>query len=146
MRTFAQLLFVLLASILASSCVVVPEMDGAAKVSLDDVAWRVKCDIWKFVARKILFPTDKRFRKAGPYTFLAGWGARVHLTLAVDNTGALNPGATVIQPLPMSQSRILGLGAGISTEALSTTDYEFFMSFSEINEEYKHAIGPVEGY
>jgi hypothetical protein len=121
-------------------------MDNAANVSLDDVAWRVKCDIWKFVARKIVFPSDKHFRKANPYSFLAGWGARVHLTLAVDNTGALNPGATLIQPLPMSQSRSLGLGAGISTEAISTTDFEFFMSFSEINEEYKRTLGPVEGY
>jgi hypothetical protein len=129
-----------------TACAVVPEIDGAANVSLDDVAWRVKCDIWKYVARKILFPTDKRFKRANPYSFLAGWGARVHLTLAVDNTGALNPGATLIQTLPMSQSRSLGIGAGISTEAVSTTDYEFFLSFAEIHDQYKNVRGPVEGY
>lgn len=132
----------------AAGCVIVPSMDGAANVSLDDVAWRVKCDIWKFVARKVRFPTDKGYNKNkyDPYAFLAGWGARVHLTLAVDDTGSLNPGATLIQPLPTSQSRSLGLGAGITTEAISTTDYEFFLSFAEIHDEYKHAVGPVEGY
>src|SRR5437879_3720337 len=145
-RFTRTVLTALLLPVVVTGCVVVPKMEGATNVSLDDVAWRVKCDIWKFVARKILFPSDKRFRKANPYSFLAGWGARVHLTLAVDNTGALNPGATLIQPLASSQSRSLGLGAGISTEAISTTDYEFFMSFAEIHQEYKHAVGPVEGY
>lgn len=133
-------------SLIVVGCVVVPPMDGAANVSLDDVAWRVKCDIWKFVARKILFPTDKRFKKPDPFTFLADWGARVHLTLAVDNTGSLNPGATLIQPLPASQSRSLGIGAGATTEAISTTDFEFFMSFSEIHDDYKNAVGLVEDY
>jgi hypothetical protein len=130
----------------ATSCVIVPSMDGASNVSLDDVAWRVKCDIWKFVARKVRFPTDKGYNKHDPYVFLAGWGARVHLTLAVDDTGSLNPGATLIQPLPSSQSRSLGIGAGVTTEAVSTTDFEFFLSFAEIHEEFKHAAGPVEGY
>jgi hypothetical protein len=122
MRRFIRMVSAAILAIFATACVVIPEMDGAANVSLNDVAWRVKCDIWKYVARKILFPSDKHFKKANPYSFLADWGARVHLTLAVDNTGALNPGATLIQPLPMSQSRSFGIGAGISTEAVSTTD------------------------
>lgn len=134
---------------MTGSCVVVPKMDGVANVSLDDVAWRVKCDIWKVVARKLgEFPTDRRHPRANPYSFLAGWGAKVHMTLAVDNTGAVNPGATLIDPLSGGQSRSLGLGAGISTEAISTTDYEFFMSFPELRDEYKQtsAAGLVEGY
>ncbi|WP_076866176.1 hypothetical protein [Bradyrhizobium mercantei] len=134
---------------LVAACVVVPKMDGAANVSLDDVAWRVKCDIWKVVARKMQeFPVDKRHPNANPYSFLKGWGAKVHMTLAVDDTGSLNPGATLIEPLPTSQSRSLGLGAGITTEAVSTTDYEFFMSFSELADELdkKSRAGLVEGY
>ncbi|WP_315745462.1 MULTISPECIES: hypothetical protein [unclassified Bradyrhizobium] len=127
----------------------VPRIDGAANVSLDDIAWRVKCDIWKVVARKMNeFPTDKRNPRANPYYFLAGWGAKVHMTLAVDLTGSLNPGATLIEPLSGSQSRSLGLGAGISSEAISTTDYEFFMSFPELRDDYNRtaAAGLVEGY
>jgi hypothetical protein len=148
MPIHARVVLLLILPVLsAAGCVVVPRIDGAANVSLDDVAWRVKCDIWKVVARKMHeFPTDKHHRRSNPYSFLAGWGAKVHLTLAVDNTGALNPGATLIQPLPASQSRSLGLGAGISTEAISTTDYEFFMSFSELDKEYKRAFDRIEKY
>lgn len=130
-----------------AGCVVVPRMDGVANVSLDDIAWRVKCDIWKTVGRKMHeFPPDKRHPRANPYYFLTGWGAKVHLTLAVDNTSSLTPGATLINPLPSSQSTTLGLGAGISTEAVSTTDYEFFMSFKELEAEYEAYGGRVEGY
>jgi hypothetical protein len=94
------------------------------------------------------FPFDRRHPKANPYTFLAGWGSKVHMTLAVDDMGNLNPGATLVEPLAAGQSRSLGLGAGITTEAISSTDYEFFMSFSELAEEYKktQAAGLVEEY
>src|SRR5947207_12348808 len=115
---FAQILLILLMLGLAG-CATVPRIDGAANVSLDDVTRRIKCDIWKVVWAKLNEPPFDRHHR-NRYSFLEGWGAKVHLTLAVDNTGALNPGATLIDPLPGSQSFSLGLGAGISTQAVAT--------------------------
>jgi hypothetical protein len=134
-RPFGQVLLVLLLPLLAG-CATVPRMDGAANVSVDDVAKRIKCDVWKVVWAKLNEPPfDKHHNNR--YSFLKSWGAKVHLTLAVDNTGSLNPGATLIRPLPASQSTSLGLGAGISTEAISSTDYEFFLSFAEMDKELR---------
>jgi hypothetical protein len=147
MRTFARVALAVLILSWSVGCVVVPSIDGAANASLNDVAWRVKCDIWKLAASKMFsVPTRAHHKNDNPYSFLAGWGAKVHLTLAVDNTGSLNPGATLIEPLPMSQSRSLGLGAGITTEAISTTDFEFFMSFAELYDEYKRSTNRIEEY
>jgi hypothetical protein len=130
--TRAALFFILL--FINASCVVVPKLDGAANVSIRDVARRVKCDIATAVQKKLReFPTDRRHLRQNPFIFLTGWGAKVHITLAVDDMASLNPGATLIDPLPAAQSRSLGLGAGVTTEAVSTTDYEFFVSFSELD-------------
>src|ERR1700691_696326 len=104
-RLFGQVMLVLLLPLLAE-CAPVPRMDGAANVSVDDVAKRVKCDVWKVVWAKLNEPPfDKHHNNR--YSFLKSWGAKVHLTLAVDNTGSLNPGATLIRPLPASQSTSL---------------------------------------
>lgn len=143
MHRFLKIIFPVLIFSATSGCVVVPRIDGAAAVSLEDVAWRVKCDIWKVTAKR-LYPYRKG--EFNPYSFLNGWGAKVHITLAVDNTGSLNPGATLIEPLASSQSRSLGLGVGISTEAVSTTDFEFFMSFAELKKEYDANRPTVETY
>ena len=134
-QPFGLVSLALLFPILAG-CATVPRMDGAANVSVNDVAERVKCDIWNVVGRKLNEPPFDRHHN-NRYAFLKGWGAKVHLTLAVDNTGNLNPGATLIKPLPASQSFSLGLGAGVTTEAVSTTDYEFFLSFAEMNGELR---------
>lgn len=44
------------------------------------------------------------------------WGVQVTLDLQVDETGAVNPGASFIDPLPSSQSFTLGLGATVSSQ------------------------------
>lgn len=135
-RRIGPIAVLLLMPILAAGCVLVPKIDGAANVSLDDVTRRVKCDVWRTVWAKLNEPPFDRHHN-NRYSFLKGWGAKVHLTLAVDDTASLNPGATLIDPLPASQSFSLGLGAGVTTEAITTTDYEFFLSFAEMNKELK---------
>jgi hypothetical protein len=40
------------------------------------------------------------------------WGVQVAVDLQVDETGALNPGVSFIEPLSDGQSRALGLGVG----------------------------------
>lgn len=46
----------------------------------------------------------------------ARWGAQVTVDLQVDETGALNPGVSFIEPLSDGQSRSLGLGATLSSQ------------------------------
>lgn len=117
------------------SCVKVPHHDGAADIRLDQVVKLLKCDLVRSIKEKIqegaaLDPKDNRFG------FLAEWGAKVHLTISVDNTVSLNPGATLIEPLAAGTSRSLGLGAGVSTQAIAQKDIEFFLSFPELGREF----------
>jgi hypothetical protein len=44
------------------------------------------------------------------------WGVQVTVDLQVDETGALNPGVSFIEPLSDAQSRALGLGATLSSQ------------------------------
>lgn len=46
----------------------------------------------------------------------ARWGAQVTVDLQVDETGALNPGVSFIEPLSDGQSRSLGLGVTLSSQ------------------------------
>src|SRR4051812_19165537 len=46
----------------------------------------------------------------------ARWGVQTTVDLQVDETGALNPGVSFIQPLAGDQSRSLGLGATLSSQ------------------------------
>ena len=59
----------MLLSAIATGCVVVPQIDGAAAVSLEDIAWRVKCDIWKVAAKRLYEYPKHQFN---PYIFLNG--------------------------------------------------------------------------
>ena len=94
---------------------------------------RIKCDLAEVVFRKAQEETpDGRT----PFVFLKNWAAKIHLTIAVDDTVSVNHGATLINPLDKTVATRLipetfsfGLGAGISTEAVRTEDVEFLMSF-----------------
>ncbi len=100
-----------------------------ANVPLNDVVKRIKCDLTRAVHDKAL--EDPRFR------FLTQWSAKVHLTVAVDNTATVNPGATIIHPLKHAgTSSSLGLGAGLNTEAVRTEDIEFFLAFPNLLDEF----------
>jgi hypothetical protein len=122
-----------------SGCVVVPPHDGLARVRVDDVVKRIKCDI----ATAILEKSNERSADGKyPFAFLTTWAAKLHLTVIVDDTAAVNPGATFIRTLPTvkstSQSFNLGVGAGITTEAVRQEDMEFLISFSDMVKEFSN--------
>jgi hypothetical protein len=123
--------------LLAFGCVAVPPRDGLARVHVEDVVKRVKCDIAKAVLLKANRPSpDGKY----PFAFLRGWAAKLHLTIIVDDQASINPGATLITPLPsvqsVSQSYSTGIGVGLTTEAVRTEDLEFLMSFSDLEKEF----------
>lgn len=131
---------IMLLGYILSGCVVVPPHDGLAHVRVDDVVKRIKCDI----ARAVLEKSNKRSADGiYPFAFLTSWAAKVHLTIVVDDTTSINPGATLIHTLPpvgsTSQNFNLGIGAGITTEAVRQEDMEFLMSLSDMVKEFKES-------
>ena len=119
------------------SCVKVPYRDGAAQVDVNEVIKRVKCDLFNVVLRK----ANKQFSNgARPFLFLRSWAAKIHLTVVVDDSISLNPGASVTTPLRtinnVSQTFTLGVGAGVTTQAVRTEDIDFLVSFSDIQTEF----------
>jgi hypothetical protein len=71
------------------------------------------------------------------FGFLSQWSAKIHLTMVVDDTAAINPGVTFIEPLAVAgTSRSLAIGAGLQTQAVRTEDIEFFLSFPDVIDEF----------
>jgi hypothetical protein len=110
---------------LLPGCVRTPMPDAVTGVPVDEVVRRLKCELVTAV--------DTKRREDPRFDFLTQWAARVHLTLVVDDTASINPGATFIEPLAVANtSRSLGVGGGLTTEAVRTEDIEFFLSFPEM--------------
>ncbi|WP_158810801.1 hypothetical protein [Beijerinckia sp. L45] len=151
---YLAIIFLVGVSALAG-CTTVPSFDGLSRVPVSAVVARLKCDL-RYVARaKTKDPLHR-------YDFLAHWAAKVRLTIAVDDTVGLNPGATITEPLrnayavvagptslggstigSVAQSFGVGIGAGLSTEAVRQEDLEFFLSFAELTDDGK--ISKYEG-
>ncbi|MGJ4970008.1 hypothetical protein ACQR1N_08640 [Bradyrhizobium sp. HKCCYLRH1073] len=109
-----------------------------ARVHVNDVVKRVKCDI----ANAVLLKTNERTQNGKyPFAFLQGWAAKLHFTVIVDDSAGLNPGATLIHPLAPAgstpQSYSTGIGAGVTTQAVRQEDYEYLISFSDLATEFK---------
>lgn len=123
--------FVVIAAIalLMASCVVVPQIDGAAAyVPTDEIVRRIKCELVEAVKER---SEDPRLN------FLTQWSATVHLTRIVDGSSGINPGATLTDAIP-GGSFSLGVGAGLTTQAVKTDELQFFLSFPHvINELYR---------
>jgi hypothetical protein len=136
-----------LSSGLLYGCVNIPPHDGLARVNVNDVIKRVKCDIAEVVLRKAMERTpDGRT----PFVFLANWAAKVHRTIAVDDMASLNPGATVAEALPVvggvSQSFSMAIGSGGTTEAVRQEDIEFLFSFTDMITEFSDPAKRRERY
>ena len=113
--------------------------DGLAQVNVDQVVKLIKCEM----AQAILAKTNEQSedKKSYPFTFLLQWAVKLHLTVVVDDQASINPGATLISPLPavgsVSQQRSVGLGVGFTSQAVRTEDYEYLMSFAELGDEFR---------
>jgi hypothetical protein len=124
---------------LCSGSCVVPPRDGLAQVNVDQVVRLIKCEM----AQAVLAKTNERSEdgKSLPFRFLLQWAVKLHLTVAVDDQASINPGATLISPLPavgsVGQQRSVGLGVGFGSQAVRTEDYEYLMSFADLRDEFQ---------
>jgi hypothetical protein len=120
-----------------TACVKIPPRDGMAQVDINEVVRRVKCDLNYIVLKK----ANQTIGGVQPFFFLKTWAARIHLILIVDDQVSLNPGASVTSPLHtvngVGQSFTLGVGAGVTTQAVRTEELDFLLSFQDLDGEFK---------
>lgn len=110
---------------LAAGCVRTPMHDGITNVPVAEVVRRLKCELATAI--------DEKRHEDSRFYFLTQWAAKVHLTLVVDDSASINPGATFIEPLSVTNTnRSLAIGAGLTSQAVRTEDIEFFLSFNEM--------------
>jgi hypothetical protein len=62
----------------------------------------------------------------------ARWGVQTTVDLQVDETGALNPGVSFIEPLSDSQSRSLGLGGTLSSQGTREDKFSNYWSLDKL--------------
>jgi hypothetical protein len=138
LKVIGRTLFGFSIALCSGSCVV-PPRDGLAQVNVDQVVKLIKCEM----AHAVLAKTNERSEdgKSLPFRFLLQWAVKFHLTVVVDDQASINPGATLISPLPavgsVGQQRSVGLGVGFTSQAVRTEDYEYLMSFAQLGEEFK---------
>jgi hypothetical protein len=62
----------------------------------------------------------------------ARWGVQVTVDLQVDETGALNPGVSFIEPLSDGQSRALGLGGTLSSQGTREDKFSNYWNLDKL--------------
>jgi len=133
-------------------CATVPSLDQPfqqrEKVQIQNVVNRVQCEIQEAVAKEVHDHKE--------LVWLSAWTARIHFTLIVDDSASLTPGVLVTAPFQNAYGVVagptalggtsiaaipqffsLGLGGGVTTEAIRTEDLEFDLSFSELAKNLK---------
>lgn len=83
----------------------------------------IRCEIRNGVYRALALKT---------VPWLETWGATVTLKLVWDELSGLNPGASVLSPLPNSESFTLGVGASGSAHATRVETITFNLSNAEL--------------
>jgi hypothetical protein len=115
-------------ALLVGGCVTVPSLDGN-RIAISDVVERVKCDLADALPDPYKYP------------WMAGWVAKVDLTLIVNEQAGLTPTVNFIDLRPSSfvpgvgniaQSFIFGAAAGATTTAVRTDSLSFSLSMVEL--------------
>jgi len=137
-----------------SGCVRPPALDepfqSEPRLQVRNIVTEAKCELQNAVVRAVYEHPETHW--------LAEWETKTHLTLVVDALAGLSPGATLTEPLhnaynitagastlPLTnaaalspsiaavpQNFTLGIGGGLSTEAIRTEDVEFDLAINQI--------------
>jgi hypothetical protein len=135
-----------LCGIVLEGCVQVPKLQPIANsaepknnpksISINEVVKRVKCEIYDSIKER---PERK-------YPWFNKWAVQADLTLTVNDSSGISPGATITQPLNaftipgkvtnFGQSFNLGIGGGVTTTAFRTEIVSFTVSMADIRKEF----------
>jgi hypothetical protein len=125
-------------AMILSGCSLTPEIQReTASVPISEIVERVKCEIWLATTEEIADPH---------FAFLSNWDATVDLTLIINDQSGLNPGVSIVDPLKsitlankgtFNQSFTLGLGGGVTGQAILTDTVSFSLALKELNSNEK---------
>lgn len=104
-------------------------------ISINEVVKRVKCEIYDSIKN----------RPEKQYPWFNKWAVQADLTLTVNESSGISPGATLTQPLNavtiprkvtnFGQSFNLGIGGGVTTTAFRTEIVSFTITMADIRKE-----------
>lgn len=134
----AKLIGVAAAGVIVAGCARIPLPDRAATgPQIDELVWRVKCDLHDAFADRINAPYGQEW--------LHSWTAQANLNLIVNDQSQLSPGAAITQPLGIvtipqkvtnfAQSFNMGLGAQWSDTATRNETISFSVSLEDLVKE-----------
>ena len=112
----------------AGGCVTIPSLEGNS-IAISDVVERVKCDLADALPDPYKYP------------WMAGWVAKVDLTLVINEQAGLTPTVSFVDLRPnavvpgvgnIAQSFIFGAAAGATTTAVRTDSLSFSLSLVEL--------------
>ena len=115
-------------SLPAGGCVTIPSLEGNS-IAISDVVERVKCDLADALPDPYKYP------------WMAGWVAKVDLTLVINEQAGLTPTVSFVDLRPnavvpgvgnIAQSFIFGAAAGATTTAVRTDSLSFSLSLVEL--------------
>jgi hypothetical protein len=129
-------------------CTRVPSLQPTTNsIPVYRIVERVKCELIDAIAEEL---TEARLAEAehrkSVYSFLTNWDATVDLTLIANDLSAISPGVSLVNPLKQvvdkargtfSQSFSLGLGGGVSGQAIRTETLSFSLSLKEVQDELR---------
>jgi hypothetical protein len=145
MRFDMRALSALVAAVaLLSGCVVPPDLGPTTQsIPVYQVVERVKCELKKALSDDL--EDAQKHPTTSPYWFLPGWNAGVDLSLIVNDQSGISPSVSFIQPLTvaslvgrvtnMSRSASVGVGGGVTTQAIRTEEMSFGLSLSKVLKE-----------
>lgn len=106
---------------------------NAASFFVNAVVNHVRCELRHAVRYAVWYDTENAREQRDHKRRIAWidkWGAKLALKLLVKERGSINPGVSLISPLPMSQSYTTVLGASVASQATRTVNLEFFYDFA----------------
>jgi hypothetical protein len=123
-----------------SGCAVVPPLNENG-IAISEIVQRVKCEL------AIAMPEPEPPYPTGRYQWMGDWTAKVDLTLITNDQSAITPSTSFITPMlpqsvpligTFSRSFTLGLGGGLTNNAIRNETMSFTVSIKELrNERYR---------
>jgi hypothetical protein len=130
---------VLLAGLVASCGTYVPNVEVSGEpdahgILVNKVVNLLKCEVGRAVVSALRYDQENVRQFPGrtrSIKWLEDWGAWLTIKFTVTEKGALSPGVTTKDPLPNSQTFMLGLGGLFSSEATRVEQVQYLLIFRD---------------
>jgi hypothetical protein len=113
--------------------VVLDSDPNGASFFVNRIVNHVRCELRYAIRYAVWYDTENA--RAQPdhkrrIPWIDKWGAKLALKLLVKENSSINPGVSLISPLPMDQSYTTVLGGSANAQATRTINLEFYYDFS----------------